>query len=179
MVDEHFGINVVEFMVCVSSFCNILAGFDKVLGCRCNTRRSCVWWSVKRHCRTCQRETNGWECLPMYVVENTYSCPSPPTGYHAKSIEEFAEALGEALSLSTEDEIALRRRARTWAVQRFSEEEFEKGWNASRWKDYLGYSHWIQSTELRPQLDLFLPTPTHSVVQKSIRRQMIIIHCDM
>jgi alpha-1,2-mannosyltransferase len=62
---------------------------------------------------------------------------SSPLGYHAKSIEEFAEALGEALSLSTEEEIALRYRARAWAIQRFSEEEFEKGWNASRWKDYL------------------------------------------
>jgi alpha-1,2-mannosyltransferase len=33
--------------------------------------------------------------------------------------------------------LALRERARTWAVQRFSEEEFEKGWNESGWKKWL------------------------------------------
>ncbi|KAF7776779.1 CAZyme family GT4 [Agaricus bisporus var. burnettii] len=103
MVDEHFGINVVEFMA---------AGVIPVT------------------------HASGGPLKDIVVPVN-----GKPTGYHAKSIEEFAEALGEALSLSTEDEIALRRRARTWAVQRFSEEEFEKGWNASRWKDYLGYSH--------------------------------------
>jgi alpha-1,2-mannosyltransferase len=64
-----------------------------------------------------------------------------PIGYHAKSIEEFAVTLDGALSLSTEEEIALRRRARAWATQRFSEEEFEKGWNASRWRDYLGHGY--------------------------------------
>jgi alpha-1,2-mannosyltransferase len=51
--------------------------------------------------------------------------------------DEFAEALNRALSLSPEEELALRHRARTWAIQRFSEEEFEKGWNASGWKQWL------------------------------------------
>ncbi len=58
-------------------------------------------------------------------------------GYHAKTTEEFAEALATVLSLSSDEELALRHRARTWAIQRFSEEEFERGWNASEWKEWL------------------------------------------
>jgi len=41
------------------------------------------------------------------------------------------------LTLSSEEELAMRWRARAWAVQRFSEEEFERGWNQSGWKRFL------------------------------------------
>lgn len=58
-------------------------------------------------------------------------------GYHATSPETFAAAFHTAFTLSNADDIALRQRARTWAVQRFSNEEFENGWNASGWKDWL------------------------------------------
>jgi alpha-1,2-mannosyltransferase len=59
------------------------------------------------------------------------------SGFHAASPETFAEALHTVLTLPVDEELALRRRARTWAVQRFSEEEFEKGWNASGWRSKL------------------------------------------
>jgi alpha-1,2-mannosyltransferase len=58
-------------------------------------------------------------------------------GYHATTPETFAAALHTVLSLSPQEEFAMRQRARSWAVQRFSEEEFEKGWNASGWRDWL------------------------------------------
>ena len=59
------------------------------------------------------------------------------TGYHATSPETFAEAFHTVLTLPPEEDLALRQRARTWAVQRFSEAEFEKGWNESGWKKWL------------------------------------------
>lgn len=59
------------------------------------------------------------------------------SGFHAQSPETFADALHTVLTLSVEEELALRRRARTWAVQRFSEEEFERAWNSSGWKGWL------------------------------------------
>ena len=58
-------------------------------------------------------------------------------GFHARDPDSFAHALHQALSLSKVEESAIRDRARQWAVQRFSEEEFVKGWNASGWQKYL------------------------------------------
>ena len=60
-----------------------------------------------------------------------------PTGYHATSPETFAEAFHTVLTLSPEADLAMRTRARTWAVQKFSQEEFEKGWDESGWRDWL------------------------------------------
>ncbi|KAI0931011.1 hypothetical protein AcV7_005038 [Taiwanofungus camphoratus] len=99
MVDEHFGINVVEFMA---------AGVIPVA------------------------HASGGPLNDIVVPVN-----GKPTGYHATSPETFAEAFHTVLTLSPEDDLALRRRARAWAVQRFSEEEFEKGWNASGWRTSL------------------------------------------
>lgn len=42
-----------------------------------------------------------------------------------------------ALTLSPEEDMAIRQRARTWAVQRFSEAEFEAAWEASGWSTLL------------------------------------------
>jgi alpha-1,2-mannosyltransferase len=47
------------------------------------------------------------------------------SGFHATTTSEFAAAFEEALSL--EDKLAMRRRARI-SAQRFTEEEFSKGW---------------------------------------------------
>ena len=58
-------------------------------------------------------------------------------GFHAVTSEEFADALQTVLTLSPDDELCIRWRARAWGVQRFSEEEFEKGWNQSGWRTWL------------------------------------------
>lgn len=60
-----------------------------------------------------------------------------PTGYHATSPETFAEAFHTVFTLSPEADIAMRKRARTWAVKKFSAEEFEKGWDESGWRRWL------------------------------------------
>ncbi|TFK40482.1 mannosyltransferase [Crucibulum laeve] len=99
MVDEHFGINVVDFMA---------AGVIPVA------------------------HASGGPLKDIIVPFN-----GERTGYHAQTPVEFAGALQTVLSLLPEEDISLRRRARTWAVQRFSEDEFEKGWNASGWRDWL------------------------------------------
>ncbi|KAF9810310.1 hypothetical protein IEO21_06998 [Rhodonia placenta] len=99
MVDEHFGINVVEFMA---------AGVIPVT------------------------HASGGPLNDIVVPFN-----GSPTGFHATSPETFAEAFHKVLTLSPEEEVNLRSRARTWAVQRFSEEEFEKGWNESGWQQTL------------------------------------------
>ncbi|KJZ80164.1 GDP-Man:Man(3)GlcNAc(2)-PP-Dol alpha-1,2-mannosyltransferase [Hirsutella minnesotensis 3608] len=48
-----------------------------------------------------------------------------PTGYHATTVEEFAAGYEKALS--TNDPLAVRKRART-SAKRFSEEEFAEKW---------------------------------------------------
>jgi alpha-1,2-mannosyltransferase len=58
-------------------------------------------------------------------------------GYHATTPEMFANALDAALSLDPSEGMAMRQRARAYAVKRFSEDEFERGWEASGWKGWL------------------------------------------
>ncbi|KAH9891871.1 mannosyltransferase [Cubamyces lactineus] len=99
MVDEHFGINVVEFMA---------AGVIPVA------------------------HASGGPLLDIIVPLG-----GEPTGYHATSPETFAEAFRTVFTLPQEAEFAMRQRARTWAVQRFSAEEFEKGWDESGWRKWL------------------------------------------
>jgi alpha-1,2-mannosyltransferase len=60
-----------------------------------------------------------------------------PTGFHATDVRGFADALHEVLTLPKEQEYAMRERARRWAVGRFSEREFEKGWEASGWREWV------------------------------------------
>src|ERR1700689_907203 len=81
---------------------------------------------------TDSRQVQSISHMPIFAQ---YQCNS--TGFHAKTPEPFRGALHEALTLPSEEELALRHRARTWAVHRFSEEEFEKGWNESGWKKWL------------------------------------------
>jgi len=99
MVDEHFGINIVEFMA---------AGAIPVT------------------------HASGGPFNDIVVPFN-----GKPTGFHATSPDEYADHFHTIFSMSPDEELEFRLRARTWAVQRFSNEEFEKGWNDSGWKKWL------------------------------------------
>ncbi|KAF8895230.1 mannosyltransferase [Infundibulicybe gibba] len=92
MIDEHFGINIVEFMA---------AGVIPVA------------------------HASGGPLKDIVVPLD-----GRMTGYHANTSEEFALALHTILTLPN-------KRARTVAITKFSEAEFEKGWNASGWRAYL------------------------------------------
>ena len=43
----------------------------------------------------------------------------------------------EILTLSFDEQLALRSRTRRLAVERFSEQVFVNGWNSSGWKTFL------------------------------------------
>lgn len=62
------------------------------------------------------------------------------TGFHARDPDSFADALHQVLSLPKAEELGIRKRARQWAVQRFSEEEFVKAWDASGWQKHVAIS---------------------------------------
>ncbi|KAF8510347.1 mannosyltransferase [Hysterangium stoloniferum] len=94
MVDEHFGINVVEFMA---------AGLIPVVHASAGPLKDIV---------------------------------VPRDGYHCTTPETFAQKLHAVLSLSPEQDLAMRERARAHATEVFSEKEFELGWYCGGWKEW-------------------------------------------
>ena len=131
MVDEHFGINIVEFMVRPFPFRFHPSPFRiQTCGAR---------WEVD-HALVCRQaagaivvaHASGGPLLDIVVPLD-----GEPTGYHATSPETFAEAFRTVLTLSPEADVAMRTRARKWAVQKCSAEEFEKGWDGSGWRKWL------------------------------------------
>ena len=138
MVDEHFGINIVEFMVSGVFF---YSGLDTVLnlffisGGRCHSCCSCIGWASEGH--YCPVQWRKYRYVFLDASRSLLIAFVPRIGFHARTSQEFAEAMQAALTLSPEDELAIRWRARAWAVQRFSEEEFERGWNQSGWRSFI------------------------------------------
>ncbi|KAG2125816.1 glycosyltransferase family 4 protein [Suillus clintonianus] len=98
MVDEHFGINVVEFMA---------AGVIPVT-----------------------HASGG----PLHDI--VVPLDGEATGFHARDSQSFANAMHTVLSMSKSEELAMRKRARTWAVTTFAEERFVEGWEAA-WKGWV------------------------------------------
>ena len=117
MVDEHFGINVVEFMV--SYACRITPLFVLMAVCQAAGVIPVA-------------HASAGPLLDIIVPVN-----GQPTGFHAKDVSEFAQAVHAALSLSEDEVLAMRERGRTLAAGRFSEQEFEKSWDESGWRQWL------------------------------------------
>lgn len=59
------------------------------------------------------------------------------TGFHAKTPEEFAEAIHQAFSMSSAQQLRMRKAARAAAVDKFSEEGFAKGFERN-WEILCG-----------------------------------------
>ncbi|KAG8880392.1 asparagine-linked glycosylation protein [Tulasnella sp. 331] len=96
MVDEHFGINVVEYMA---------AGLIPLVN------------------------ASGGPFSDIVIPYSDGGKPQP-TGFHAKSPEDYATALEDIfVRSSVEDLAAIRERARASSLQRFANDEFEKGWS--------------------------------------------------
>lgn len=62
--------------------------------------------------------------LMFEPVERELTC----TGYHGTDAASFAEAVHSALSLDDARDVKMRQAARDRAVQVFSQEAFERGW---------------------------------------------------
>ena len=70
-------------------------------------------------------------------------------GYHATDPPSFADAIHTALTLSPAEELAIRRRARRAAVEKFSEKGFIRGWKAS-----LGSRGYYQNASRQEKLSM-------------------------
>jgi alpha-1,2-mannosyltransferase len=71
---------------------------------------------------------SGGPMLDIVVdIEDETSGKMSPTGYHASTADEYANAFRRALELDDREKMAMRKRARKSAM-RFSEEAFREGW---------------------------------------------------
>ena len=59
------------------------------------------------------------------------------SGFHATTPQEYAEKLHHILTLPPDEDLAMRERARTAALLRFSEAEFVRRWDMSGWQKWL------------------------------------------
>ena len=109
MIDEHFGITVVEFMA---------AGLIPLVHASAGPLLDIVL-----------------PYSPSSPSSSSSSAPPPsretrialPTGFHSTTAASFAENLWEIISMGEEERQAMRRRARASAEERFSTASFEKG----------------------------------------------------
>ncbi|CEH13774.1 glycosyltransferase family 4 protein [Ceraceosorus bombacis] len=96
MVDEHFGINVVEFMA---------AGLITL------------------------SHASAGPLLDIAVPDEQ----GRRTGYHARSVDDFAATLQRILDLPSEEVIAIRQRARIRASETFGADAFCERWEQMMW----------------------------------------------
>lgn len=101
MRDEHFGISVVEFMA---------AGLIPLVHASAGPLLDIV---VPR----------------VTITKDGKSQQKQRTGWHATDAESFAEGMHEILSLDSKEQKKVREAARALAVEKFSLEEFERGWS--------------------------------------------------
>jgi len=137
MVDEHFGINIVEFMVRFQQIRSI--GYPELYA---HQAAGVIPLAHKsggplvdiivpfEGLPTGQLFYYSHHfCINLFLVHRI--------GYHALTPEMFASAMHEILTLSADKQLSMRSCARRWAVKQFSEDEFVKGWERSGWKECL------------------------------------------
>jgi len=105
MWNEHFGIGVVEYQA---------AGLISVVHDSAGPKMDIVV--------NVDGQPTGKLCLM-----NLEGLKLTLLGYHATTATQFGKAFEKALSLNPTENLAMRRRARK-SAQRFTEEEFAKGW---------------------------------------------------
>lgn len=146
MVDEHFGINVVEFMVspCFSERSKYPS--HSILG-------FLIRQPVSLRCHMLPLG-HGSTLLFLPRLVRPQVCPSSARisqrltsgpflhspGFHADKNDEYVEVLQMIMSLDEEKQLAIRKEARARAVQVFSNEAFCRSWEShlcSRLKDSI------------------------------------------
>ncbi|KAE8254567.1 hypothetical protein A4X13_0g3371 [Tilletia indica] len=102
MVDEHFGINVVEFMA---------AGLITLS----------------------HASAGPYLDIALPILPDPTSSTTLPTGFHATTAANFAAKLSEILTMSPDEQLAIRQRARARAIECFGSEGFEQKWRSDVW----------------------------------------------
>lgn len=124
MIDEHFGITVVEFMV------SRLSGPS-------TSRHASVRHRFAEAYSPCDHFLQAAGLIPLAhssagpLLDIVVPYDDLPTGFHATSPDTFASQLATILALEPEAKVAMRERARKNATERFSEAVFEEGWMTS------------------------------------------------
>ena len=115
MIDEHFGITVVEFMA---------AGLIPLVHASAGPLLDIVL---------------PYSPPSTSTLASTTTTVALPTGFHSTNAASFAENLYEIISLSEKERQAMRIRARVSAEERFSTASFEKGWRRN-WERLVDFS---------------------------------------
>lgn len=118
MMDEHFGINVVEFMVRPLSS----SLYTSQLTCP-NIQAAGLIPVV---------HASAGPLLDIVVPFHNQR-----TGFHATTAASFAEAMYQAMTMSDKEAVKMRKAARQAAEEKFSEKRFEEGWEKG-WRRLTG-----------------------------------------
>lgn len=120
MMDEHFGINVVEFMVRLLSL-----GFIH----------------HSQHAGSPEIQAAG--LIPVVhasagpLLDIVVPFNNQRTGFHATTAASFAEAMYQAMTMPDKEAVKMRKAARQAAEEKFSEKRFEEGWEKG-WRRLTG-----------------------------------------
>ena len=120
MVDEHFGINVVEFMV--RHFLVFRSPFRLNFLPPSSFLPSFLIFHQAAGLVPLSHASAG----PLLDIIVPFE--SQPTGFHALTPSDFAARLVEIFELPAEDRKAMRLRARKSVAVRFGQGAFEEGW---------------------------------------------------
>lgn len=123
MMDEHFGINVVEFMVRLLPPPPLI--YTPQLTCGDLPKIQAAGLIPVVH-------ASAGPLLDIVVPFHNQR-----TGFHATTAASFAEAMYQAMTMSDKEAMKMRKAARQAAEEKFSEKRFEEGWEKG-WRRLTG-----------------------------------------